>query len=299
MKRTQLNLLLGIVAMGLVAAVYLSQEKPEPPPPPLTTLADGDISHIVIRHAGHDDIRLEKRQDGWWLVGPVQTRAEAIEVAAILGLASRESQRRYAVAEMDLATMGLAEPAWSVQLNETRIEFGETDPIEARRYVRLGDTVHLIEDPPSAALDAEYHDLVAKRLLPEKATLSRIVLPGLSLNRNDRQGWQVTPPAADRGADAAQQLVNAWQQAQAMWVTPLERGRTAQGSVTIRAGNETFRFDILDREQQLVLARSDLGVQFTLSKTLDGDLFELKPPAQPIAEPADTPTRESGSAGQP
>jgi hypothetical protein len=168
-----------------------------------------------------------------------------------------------------------------------RLEFGGLDPIESRRYVRLGETVHLIEDPPSAALDADYHDLVARRLLPEDAQLTRIQLPGLSLTRSDKTGWTVTPAGADQGADAAQALADAWLRAQAMWVTPLDRRRRAQGEVRIQAGEESFRFVILDRQDQLLLARPELGVQFALSKTLASELFQLKAPPEPETQTQD------------
>lgn len=284
MQRKHLNLLLGALTLGLIALVYFSREQPEPPPPPLTMLNSQDINRILVRHAQSPDIRLEKRQDQWWLTAPVETRAEAVEVDAILELATRPSQRRYPVTELDLAELALQQPDWIVQLNDVRIEFGGLDPIEAHRYVRLGGTVHLIEDPPSAALDADYQDLVAKRLLPASMPITRIQLPGLTLARSDKDGWTVTPKSADRGADAAQQLVNAWQQAQAMWITPLDHKLRVQSEITVQAGDESFRFSVLDRKNQLVLARPDLGVQFTLSKTLDGELFELKPPAAPAQE---------------
>jgi hypothetical protein len=280
MKRRHLNLLLGALALGLAATVYVGREKPEPPAPPLTALNGTDINRILVRHSGHPDIRLEKRKNEWWLTAPVETRAETVEVGAILELAGRGSQRRYPVAEMDLGGLGLDPAGWTVQLNDVRIELGGVEPIEARRYVRLGDNVHLIEDPPSAALDADYNDLVARRLLPADVKLTRIRLPGIALSRSGKDGWAVTPATADKGADAAQRLADAWQQAQAMWITPLNRKRGAQGTVEIQAGDEQFRFLILDRKDQLVLARPELGVQFTLPKTLDSDLFELKPPPE-------------------
>lgn len=293
MKRKQLNLILGAVALALVVAVFLSQEKPEPPPPPLTALKQDDINRILIRHSGKPDIRLEKRDGAWWLIEPVETRAEPVEVAALLELSTRGSQRRYAAEEMKLQELELETARQSVQLNDVRIEFGSTDPIESHRYVRVGDTVHLISDPPSAALDSEYNDLVARRLLPADAGIDRIELPGLTLSRSDTGGWAVSPARADQGADAAQQLVGAWQQAQAMWITPLDRKRAARGQVRIQAGNESFKFTILDRDDQLILARPELGVQFTLSKTLDRDLFELKPPPEPESDVPDNDTADA------
>jgi hypothetical protein len=294
MKRTHLNLLLAMLTLGLLAAVYFSQEKPEPPPPPLTSLDSKDINRILIQHSGKPDIRLEKPKDEWWLVAPVIARAETVEVNALLDLASRPSERRYPASEMALGELQLDKPSQVIQLNDLRIEFGGLDAIESQRYVRVGDTVHMIGDPPSAALDADYNDLIAKRLLPADARIRRIQLPGLTLTRSDKDGWQVTPKSADRGADAAQQLADAWQRAQAMWITPLNKKLSAKGGITIEFGEEAFRFEILDRDSQLILSRPDLGVQFTLSKTLVADLFELKPPSEPGPESSEQATDTNG-----
>jgi hypothetical protein len=108
MKRKHLNLALAAAVLVLAAATYFSREQPEPPPPPLTALKADDINRILVRHAGRDDIRLEKRGATWWLTAPVEARAERIEVGALLELAGRASQRRYPAAEMDLAKLGLA-----------------------------------------------------------------------------------------------------------------------------------------------------------------------------------------------
>ena len=275
MKRKHLNALLALAVAGLAAAAWFAREKPEPPPPPLTSLSVDAIRSIRIQHSGSPDIRLEKRKDGWWLVTPVETRAEPMEVNGILDLASRPSQRRYTAKEMNLAELGLAEPRWHVEFNDVKIALGDTDPIEARRYVHLGHQVHLIEDPPSAALDAEYQDLISRRLVAENARLLRVEVPGLVLSRNEKEGWDVRPAAADKGADAAQKLADAWQHAQAMWITPRSKLRP-QGEVKLKTDREELRFEILDREDQLILARPELGVQFTLPKNLAADLFTLQ-----------------------
>ncbi len=295
MKRKHLNLLLAVLTIGLLAAVYFSQEKPEPPPPPLTSLDGQDIDRILVQHVGSPDIRLEKPKDQWWLVAPVITRAETIEVNALLDLATRPSQRQYPASEMDLAELALDKPRQVIQLNDTRIEFGGLDAIESHRYVRVGDTVHMIVDPPSAALDADYQDLVAKRLIPADAKIARIQLPGLTLARGDKEGWRVTPQSADQGADAAQQMVDAWQRAQAMWITPLNKKIPTQGHVRIEFGEEVFEFGILKHDTQLILSRPDLNVQFTLPKTLEAELFELKPPKEPD-QAHDEQAPEPGSA---
>jgi hypothetical protein len=292
MKRWHLNLLLLVLALALVPALYFSREKPAPPPKPMTGLSREALTRVLIHHDGADDIRLEKQAGAWWLVKPVHTLADPVEINGVLELATHESGNRYPVAGMKLAEFGLDKPSWYVELNGLRISFGDLDPIQGRRYLRIGDEVDLVDDPPSAALDANYSDLVSKRLLPPDAKPSRIELGGFSLARNPKTGgWAVSPASADRGADAAQKLANAWAGAQSMWnaMAGTATGKAVKeakpaDSVHIVTDRGEFRFIVVERKDQLVLARPDIGVEFTLPKNLVQGLFELQaPPAKPAA----------------
>lgn len=277
MKRKHFNLLLGAVTVALVPAIYFSQEKPEAPKPPVTALKESDVTHILLQHTGDPDVELKREGSTWWLVKPVRARAETLEVNGILDLATREASTSYPLAEVRLAELGLEKPHRRVRLNETVVEFGDVDPIENRRYVRVGDQIHLIQDPPSAALDADYADLVQKHLIPEGAKILEIRLKNLKLTRTDKDGWNVQPGSADKGADATQQLVNAWVGAQAMWKQVSTDTKSADTAV-IRTSDEEITFTILDRKDQLVLGRPDLNIRYTVSKALSDTLFTLKVP---------------------
>jgi hypothetical protein len=281
MKRKHLNLLMAAAVAALVAAVYFSREKPKPPPKSLIALKPADITRIVIRHEGEPDIELSKDKGEWWLQKPVRARAEAIEVNGVLDLVTREIGSSYPVKDLRLAEMGLDKPKWSVDLNNVHIDFGDLDPLEGRRYARIGDQLHLIGDPPSAALDADYSDLIAKQLIPRKAQIDSIKLRDFTVTRTDKGGWTVEPKARDKGADAAQKLVNAWTGAQSMWNARAGSKEKSTESVTIRMGAEEIRFAVLDRKDQLVLARPELGVKFTVSKALEPEMFELQAPTTP------------------
>src|SRR5690606_20721236 len=132
------------------------------------------------------------------------------EVASLLGLADTDVKRSLPVAEVDLAELKLDPPQYRITLDDTELAFGDSEPIGHRRYVRNGDQVALVLDPPSAALDADYSDLVAKALVPEAAEIRRIELPGLTLTREGEAGTWTSPEQPDADAARIETLVNAW-----------------------------------------------------------------------------------------
>lgn len=280
--RGKLNLALLAAAAGLGLAVYLSQEKEEKGPP-LTALAPDSVARIAVEHPGTDAIRLEKRGSTWWLAAPVETVADEIEISALLGLADKESKERLEGAK--LPELNLDPPQYTVTLNDTAIAFGGVEPLQYRRYVKVGETVHLIEDPPSAALDKDYADLVAKSLFPADAQIERIQLPKLSLSKDKEGNWILQPADPKATTDQMQKLADGWKNARSMW-NELAKGQKPQGDpviVTLKDGS-AVKFLVVERDPQFKLYRPDLGVRFVLSKALTEELLKLPAPPKEQAK---------------
>ena len=176
MKRSHLNLALLVVAGGLGAALWFGQKKEEKGPP-LTPLSQDAITRIAVQHPGKPVIKLEKKGTAWFLTEPVQSATDKYEIGGILSLADLEVKSKLE-AGVDRKELELDPPKYSVTLDDTRIDIGGTEPIKYRRYVSSAGVTGLIDDPPSAALDPDYSDLVSKALVPEGANLKRIELPG-------------------------------------------------------------------------------------------------------------------------
>jgi len=277
MKRARLNLVLLAVAAGLGVAVYFAQQK-EPAGPPLTPFKPADVTHIALEHPGSPGVRVEKQDGKWRLAAPVSAEADEFEVSGILGLADRETQLKLEGAT--LKELQLDPPQFTVTLNDRTIGFGGTEPLEYRRYVKTGDGAFLIEDPPGAALDQDYADLVSKDLLPKDAEVERIELPGLTLAQSADGKWAVTPPDARATADAMQKLADGWKNARSMW-NELARDATVTGEAVkvLLKGGGSREFVVAAREPQFKLHRADLGVTFVLSKALADELLKLPEPA--------------------
>lgn len=285
-RRARLNVGLLAAAIGLGVAVFVANRK-EPPGPPLTPYQADAIERIALEHPGVPAIRLEKKDGHWRLVEPIQAEADEFEVNALIGLANRETLLKVdGGAPKDL---GLGPPAYTLTLNDRPIAFGGVEPLEYRRYVQTPDGVFLIEDPPSAALDKEYADLVSKDVLPKGAAIERIELPRLTLAKG-AAGWSLAPADPAATTDQMQKLADGWQGARSMWNEMAtdakaggERARGDKVVITLEGG-ATRELVVAAREPQLKLLRPDLGVTLVLSKALADELLKLPPPPEPKAD---------------
>jgi len=291
MNRLHLNLALVVVVSALGATLFFTQ-KTEVKGPPLTPLTDATLERIRIEHPGAKAIALQKIAGQWRLTEPVDAAADPLEVASITNLASIEAQRKLASAEVELEQLKLDPPAYTVTLNDVRLEFGDSEPIEYRRYVRVGDEIALIADPSATALDADYSELVAKELLPKNAEIVEIEVPGLRVYRSeDQQSWQLFPENPEAGADQKQAFVSAWKSARAMWNATAESSSTGE-PITIKLKDGVVRLRLIAREPQLIIENPDLGVRYTLSKALGDDMLQLPQPAAAAGDPPGEPQSE-------
>ncbi|MBI3345550.1 MAG: DUF4340 domain-containing protein [Gammaproteobacteria bacterium] len=306
-SRTWLNLGLLILAGALaIVAVYLPGVKKTAPLPALTSLTPAAITSIRIERKAQPAIALKKEASGWRLTEPLQLPANTGVVESLLGLTQAASHAQWVAAGLDLEKFKLKSPRIRVRLNDVELGFGDTEPVEGRRYVLAGNTVHLITDGYYPKLIAPPASFVSLALLPGPEPLKEIELPGLTL-RHDAQGWSAQPGASDaqgrataKGSanvaggrmpeatpDAVNTLAQEWTAAQALQVSlytaPVSQIKPVE-TITLRqqGAQPPLRFIIVSRAPELILARPELGVQYHLPQDAAQRLLML-----PAAEPAD------------
>lgn len=287
MKRNHFNLLLAAITTVLLIIVVVSQEEEEAPAVPLTTLNVDDIDHIEIIHPDSKPIVLDKHSYGWAISAPAQVSADQLQVNALTELATRESSAQYPAAEMDLAALLLDPPEWTIKLNDTELHFGGKEPLQSRRYIKVGDTVFLTTDPPSTALDANYSDLVHALIIPDsEKEIEALQFANFGVSKDDDGNWLVTPESASKGSDATQTLIDHWNGARSLWRAMISEDDRPTKSVILTLGEKEVEFQIVATDPQLKLARPDIGVVYTLPPRYASDLFELKEPAVEETEDA-------------
>ncbi len=263
MKRAQFNAALAAVAVGLAVAVFFAQEKEEKGPP-LTALGANGVTRISIEHPGAPAIRLEKKNERWLMTSPVNAVVDHYEINGLLGLAELPTKGKIEVAQTQLKALELDPPNYRITLNDTALQFGGVEPLKYSRYIKTGDAVYLVDDPPSAALDKDYADLVSKNVIPEGGEIVKIEAPKLSVTKDTK--------------DSAG-LLAGWKNAKSMWNERAPDTAKHKGdAVTVTLKDRVLKFLIVEREPQFKLYSPETGINYVLSKALEDELLKLPEP---------------------
>ncbi|MGH8370602.1 MAG: DUF4340 domain-containing protein, partial [Gammaproteobacteria bacterium] len=193
----------------------------------------------------------------------------------------------FKVVAADLARYGLADPQLRLRLNDTEIDFGNTEPLQGHRYVKVGATIFLTTGGLFYRLSHNPLWWVDKQLLSPDAHITALQLPDATLTLQDGK-WQLAPVDPAVSADAIQKLVDTWHDARAMDVLAPETGKSAgkpDGEVSIQLAGQTepLRFEILDNPDFLLLVRPDLKLEYRFESTERDSLLHLQAttPKQP------------------
>lgn len=275
--RLLLNLVLicVVAALALVAVFEPGKEKPQSHR--LTQIDDSSIDSFTLQ--AREAIVFQRQQGHWWIKSPIAAPANEIRVRQLLDVARSETDAQYPLKTEELPKYELDKPSATLIIGEKSIHFGGSDPIDMRRYVQVGETLYLVRDDFSHHLTASATDYIDKKLLPEDAKITSITVPGVKAHLSQEGKWIMDPPAAPDSSATATSLLNAWQSARAIDVKRLEK--PAKGDVArigLAEGNPA-EFVIIQREPELILGRSDWGLQYEMVGEIAKQLLN-----QPIPE---------------
>lgn len=289
-RRALLNLGLAAMVVVLALVVWLEPglERGEGPIR-LTALAADEVGHVLIRRPGDDDIMLERRGGQWHMTAPIQAPANEFRIEPLLRVVEATSHARFEPAPGDLARYGLDRPRASLRIGDVRIEFGDTEPIDHRRYLRIGAEVHLVDDHYLHRLQAGWPSFVSNSLLPEGARLVRLELPEFTLEQDAEGRWAIEPEQ-DISMDALNRLVDAWTHARALFVDRYD-GDAVQGTVavTLAGAERPLEFAILESEVDLVLALPEAGLVYHLGSEQGARMLSPAPAFPPDVDEPDLP----------
>jgi hypothetical protein len=154
-----INASLLSLALLLGTLAWLSSEKPEEDKNiPLTSLSPDQINLIELENSNGPIIRIEHTATGWEMTKPSKAKVDGTKIEYLLEITRAKSIRRFE-ATQDLKEYGLNPPLAVLTLNQTRIEMGTLHPMNQRRYMRVGTTIHLINDrfPHLLQAPADYY----------------------------------------------------------------------------------------------------------------------------------------------
>lgn len=277
-KRVLLNL---VMLSGVLILAAVTFYKPGIVPPedvaPLTSLNSKQVQHISITRAD-GSVSLERRNDGWWVTGDMPIPADQAQVDMLLRLASLKPERSYPDTELDPAKLHLEPALASLHFDDTEIQFGDTEPLDNLRYVRVGDRISLIPDRVQNILQGTRTQFASRKLLPGNVEIVGITLPNLKLSKPKDGTWLIEPEPESISADAAPKLVNAWTTTSALWVRAYKPSQNSKPVRIDLADGTHIDFELRQNDRETVLARPDLDLEYNLTEVSAKELFELPQP---------------------
>lgn len=292
-KSLIINLSLLAVVLVLALVVWLDPfATPQPTPVPLTRQDPAGVEHISLSKRGHLEFALQRSehpQTGeayWKLTAPLEMPANPVKVAGLLALLRANSFRQYQIKSENLAKLGLQPPGWEIQLGDTVVKFGKTEPIDQKRFVLVNGTVHLINDQYSQYSFGSPLMLANLDILPVDKSVTELHLPDKIIKKVNGQ-WQSTPSMDTVSQNTYKELIDQWRYAQALRVG-LADNASHNGflsdakavTVFLESANQPVHFTIEADEQNVIITNEDWGVRYYLTPAVGEKLLQLSSPAQ-------------------
>jgi hypothetical protein len=236
----------------------------------ITRIKPQQIETIRIQTADAS-ISLEKKDGRWFIAEPFLWFADNIAAERLASLASAHAQSSLPSDEIDLSTLGLSIPRAVVTLNQQAIQFGGVNQIGNRRYLRVNDTVYLVDDIHFAFINQGLAGLVDKRLLPAGSGLRGLTSSGFELSLQQGQWLD-----GNGESDKAKALIDNWQSIAAARIqaydssfTPLQKIRAEFDD----GGDEEFF--LLSIQPEIIIARPKLKLQYHFPEQQYYELLSL------------------------
>jgi hypothetical protein len=294
--RSRLFINLGLLTLiAILATVAIMKPgKKEAEPFPLLAVDLQGMKRVTLQNK--ETLVFEKQDGQWRLTAPFAAPVNQVRIGQLLDVAKATTEASYPLKPEEAGQFGLDAPEAVLTLGDNSLQFGGTDPIKMRRYVRLGNTLHLVEDNFFHHLTATATDYVDKRLIPEGSKIQEIQLPGLKALRNAEGHWTVEP-TSESSTDLAE-LASVWATSRAIDVRRMDAKVVGE---TIRIGlveGAPIEFIILKKSPELVLGRRDLGLQYEVTSETSRELLnQPKPKSQ--TPPANEPDGSEDETAEP
>jgi len=261
-QRLLVNLLLIVLIAGLAyAGFHFAANDAVETKPTISALNPDDVHSIDIQ-AADLQLRLKRGIEGWDLESPINWPANDTNVGRLLSILDFEISTLADAADVDLSQLGLQQPRASIRFNDTLVLFGTTNNIGERRYVMQGTTLFLIPDVHLAFIAEGLSALVDRRLLPRRAEITSMQLPGLEIRLDENKRWYSNHAVEFAQARLLQMVAN-WQDLQATRISHFDLGLMPRQLIEVDlADGQALEFLLMSEDPEIVIAHPNLGLQY-------------------------------------
>lgn len=145
-SRLNILLLLMILALGFIVIQKPGIEK-APSYQKISHLNPDEIQHIEINSTDKEKINFYKTDQIWHLkLNNQKNIIDRKELEPLFSLLKADSLESFSVTKNQLQQYHLLNPRFIVKFDNFSIAFGNSEPLKHRRYILVGNRVHLIAD---------------------------------------------------------------------------------------------------------------------------------------------------------
>lgn len=253
---------------GLAVFLYFRPQTPDIHKYPLSISPVEAVQSLrIVRQ--EQEIALQQLDNHWYLVKPIQARADERKIAEILEILTVSSNQRLPLA--DLEHFGLDQPNVQLYLNDEYFGFGGFAPTTNQQYVATGDQVYLISPRYVLALPSDASDLINPQLLASNEIPVKFELNHLSVEFQN-ENWRITMQHSGEALDeeTIKHWIQLWQTAHARELI-LEQALgpdfIVKGLIKVALQNgQEINLKILQNELSVLLLRVNdgFGYQFPI-----------------------------------
>lgn len=259
------NLVLVLLLTGLVLYASFRPKQHADPGIRLTQLTRDDITRIAVERRGSPTIQLQKRDGGWRINAPLQTRADPIQVDRLTDIATATAKHK--LPPGDSGRYELDPPQVTLTLNDQAFAFGRINDVTHEQYVAAAGEVYLVAPFYGYGIPTDVTKLVSRKLLDDAEVPVAFDFGRYRIVRNDRGTWTM------EGAYPAQQSkplsqddfnrwADEWRVTSSLGAEPRRNARGKDRLVVQFKDGKKVPMEIVQKQPEFLLVRSDENMQY-------------------------------------
>jgi hypothetical protein len=282
-KRLIINLLL-LLAVSILAIVFIQNDNKTEKTAKVdlvSAIDSNNIHYISIQRDSTPDIIFQRVENDWFITSPFKARAKKSRIKSILQILKSRSFTQILIDNTLLTPYQLDPPLITLRLDSHEFSFGTTEPLNDKRYLKFKNVIHLLNDSLFHQLRQSPMFFVSTKLIPEQESINSIKYNHYIITQVNNT-WSISPKNSNLNKNQIRTLIDTWQMTEARHVQNYKT-EEAKGQVTLKyeSGN-IAKFDVISTFPELVLARTDLSLQYHLNKDMVEQLLvdqiDLNPP---------------------
>lgn len=260
----QLNLIMFATIIGVVVFLYFRPESQDIQEYSISLSPAETVQNLrIVRQ--QKEIVLKQLDNRWYLIKPIQVRADEKKIIDVLEILTASSNQRFPLA--DLGRFSLDQPNVQLYIDDEYFGFGGFSPTTNQQYVAAGDYVYLISPRYVLTLPLSASDLISPGLLatneiPVKFELNHLIVEFQNGN------WNIIVQDSEEALseETIKHWVQLWQTANARELTLdhefdtdfVERGLI---KISLQDGQE-ISLRILQNESEVIFLRVNEGIGY-------------------------------------